>query len=429
MRFIIKNIYRLLIENWKYSLLILFDLVICTTVVFILLQNYFYLKARHDITFYGGEPATIYSVSVEEENMIEALSEGTNRTPYYHNALDMIEEMNSKDLHFFTFEYVPVMPNELSTVSKLDFEDYAHDVSVGSDDMYENYISFINVSEHAFEGLALQVDEGRAFEKEDFYNTDNSKPLAAVLGSNYKDDLKLGDHITYDCGNGKEEMIVVGFLESGSNINIYEESAESLDDYILIPSNAMGFPRNSEVKTEDDVKGQMYGNLVFQSFVSCYDTDVDVQKEVNKITSKYGFYKLETTPINGCANSEAKSVSEKNIKIMLALAVIMTVSCMLSLGGILYSKARKDRAANCVFLCCGIPLYKINLSVILEMVFLAVVSVMPCVAISLREFGDVYIPYWHMGVYIVFVALVSLIPVFVINGKCNLDLMIRNQIK
>ena len=94
MRFVIKNLSRMLIENWKYSLLILFDMVLCSAVIFILLQNYFYLQARHDMMFFGDDPATMYSARIDDENVVEALSESVNRTPFYYNAINMFEEFD-----------------------------------------------------------------------------------------------------------------------------------------------------------------------------------------------------------------------------------------------------------------------------------------------------------------------------------------------
>lgn len=429
MRFVIKNLSRMLIENWKYSLLILFDLVLCSTVIFILLQNYFYLQARHDMMFFGDEPATMYSAKIEDENVVEALSEGVNRTPFFHNAIDMFEEFNKSNIKFFSYKFIPVDPDSLLLESGSNLEEFAVTEKDQVDGSDYSFIPVTSVSENTIEGLELKISDGRSFMKDDFYNTDSDTPLAAVLGYSYKGKVDLGDKIVFENGHDREELIVVGFLKEGSALYAYGIEQENYDNSIFVPTDGMTFPRNSEVKTADDVDKERYGNLVCGSFVYCEDTDIDVQKEINKITSKYGFFMFSVTPINGSAFSEAKEVSEKNIRLMLVLAVIMTIACVLSLGGILYSRAIKDRATNCIYLCCGIPLYKINLSVIIEMVVLAVISVMPCVAISLREFDAVFIPYWHMGVYIVFVAFVSLVPVFVINGKCNLDLMIRNQIK
>ena len=166
---------------------------------------------------------------------------------------------------------------------------------------------------------------------------------------------------------------------------------------------------------------------MISGYLYCPDENIDVQKEINKYTSKYGFYQLTVLPIDGTAFSETKSISERNMLLIGVLAAATTVICMISLGGVLYNRSLDDRRTYCIYMSAGIPIWKINLSLILEMIFWMVISLMPVIALSLYEFQTLMIPIWQIAIFEIIVMAVSIAPSLRVNFKCNLDLLIRNQ--
>ena len=72
-------------------------------------------------------------------------------------------------------------------------------------------------------------------------------------------------------------------------------------------------------------------------------------------------------------------------------------------------------------------MWKINISLIMEMIFWMIISLMPVISLSLYEFQTLMIPIWQIALFEIVVIAVSIAPSLRVNSKCNLDLLIRNQ--
>ncbi len=282
------------------------------------------------------------------------------------------------------------------------------------------------LSEYALDGMGLKISEGRWFNKEEIDHPFDCERVPVVLGSDFKDAFDIGDVLVSNARGLYDEAEVIGFLESNSILEYYKITEGGFNGVIILGSNA-DFPRETEDPRFGPPANRERIRTLINGFLYCPDESIDVQKEINRYTSKYGFYQLTVSPIDGTAFSETKSISERNLLLIGVLAVSTTVICMISLGGVLYNRTLDDRRTYCIYMSAGIPLWKINLSLILEMLFWMVLSILPVIALSLYEYQTLMIPLWQIGLFELIVMAVSIAPSLRVNSKCNLDLLIRNQ--
>ena len=414
MKFIFKSIQRSFTSQIHYNMVIILNLVFSIAVVFILLQNYYFLKEKHDEFFSWDHPATTYQLSLDTDYMIQYLSDGLNHTPMFYSGKEMIKELNSGNMKTYNFAYTSFAYGDLKGSSGYDFSGKLDE---------EGNITGVYLSPNAFEALGLKLAEGRAFTQDDFENFDHGKAESVILGSNYSGIFKTGDEIVFKHEEVTDKAVVIGFLEPNTVFGFFGSS--SADDILIFPGIYTSFPREEQVDHET-VERMVYTDFA-DSSLYCDDPSIDVQKEINRLTAKYGFYMLNAEPIDGTAYSETKTVSERNMFIMLVLAIITTIIATVSVGGILYVKAIKDRPANCIYLSIGIPLWKINLAAAIEMFIYAGVAVCPSIGLSIREYGRLLIPAWQIAISALFIPAIGLLPLIFANRKCNLDLMIKEQ--
>ena len=416
MKFIIKNIKRAMLLHWRLNLLILVDLVLCTAIIFVMMQNFAFAKEIQDAFFSGNQAAEHYVFALNRDYDESFLNDVENKTPMYDIAKTVREEIFASP-NFLAYTSMQHTFN-LSDISNP--EDFPEDLVYIDETPYiDGYI----YSENAAEAFNLHVSEGRLLTSSDFNNLDISQPVSVLLGSDFQSVFQLGD-VVLTCGD--DAAVVVGFLEPNSFVAEYGSSIPntlSLNKSIIFP---LLFPRDPETLSPEyyeriSIRVLDYGNLVVS------DPTIDVQSEMNKITAKYGFYPIEVFPLDGTAISNAKIISEKNVALLLMLGIVSTVICLIALSSVLYKRTLKDRATFCIYLTSGIPLWKINVSLLLEMSFWLILSILPSISISIIEYGKLYVPLWQILLYTGTIMMVSLAPVFVIIGKSNLDLMIRNQ--
>lgn len=88
------------------------------------------------------------------------------------------------------------------------------------------------------DNFALEIDEGRWFDKSEFENT-YDEVIPVVLGNSYKKYYKLGDVISSETMTddefGNEKVRVTGFLKENSIVSSNQKFIK-LDEYIVFPS-------------------------------------------------------------------------------------------------------------------------------------------------------------------------------------------------
>ncbi len=441
MKFYTKNFTRSVFSHPKENLIILFDLIISTAVVFVLIQNFYFLKEKHDEFFSDDRPAKTYQINIDENMRAIVEADFKSKGPIYDIGMKLYEEINSTSFKTFrNFSYC------ISVASDYDEETIN---KIKELNLYMKPITVLQITDHELDGKGLKLSEGRNFTIDEFDHPYSCEYVPVIMGSNFKEVFNIGDRIIYETKVIHDEAVVVGFLEENS-ADEYFGIKRSLNDCFMIPtgpefprderynpnckeivSNAEDYKKtvmNEEdyIRKDDQVKRERIRSLI-SGYLYCPDENIDVQKEINKYTSKYGFYQLTVLPIDGTAFSETKSISERNMLLIGVLALATTVICMISLGGVLYNRSLDDRRTYCIYMSSGIPLWKINISLIMEMIFWMIISLMPVISLSLYEFQTLMIPIWQIALFEIVVIAVSIAPSLRVNSKCNLDLLIRNQ--
>lgn len=416
MRIIIKNIVRSIKSHPKANLLILLNIVFCTLMVFVLLQNYYFLKNHFDLVYSDNQIAQHYSIKMSDEDYQSMLTDSLNHSPMYYvgqKVNDEISSMPHLSLYYFLKSDIALnrfMKRDLfEKFSYLDEGAMRYYQSIGEDGDYE-FVEIMIVTENADEVFNLKLLEGRFFDIND-RDVGNS-PVPIILGNDYADTFDVGDVIEFDC----DKAIVIGILEENMYMSGWG-TIEYLDNQIM---TLCLFPRASE---KEDYKDFEIYDCIF-----CDDPTIDVQKEINRITAEYGYYTYEVNPIDGVEISETKEVSAKNVVLIGLLALIACTICAFSLSSVVYNRTMKDRYIYCIYLCCGVPVWKTNLSIIIEMVMFLGISFCPAYAVSLWEYGTLLVPAWQILLFSAILVFVSLIPVFKINKDNNLDMLIRDRI-
>ena len=418
MRFILKNTFRSLFESPKTIILILINLVLCTSTVFIFFQNFDFVKDQFDSIYYDkGSIARNYAVEfIDAEDDMSFRTDILNRTSMYEVGKKVYQELeDNPNIYFYE-----------QSESYLDLDSFSNgEKLLPFIDEEQDYpcIHLEIVNPNNFKAWNLTIAEGRDFVDEDFENLDLNMPVSVILGNDYKSIFKLGDTIDISYSNlGEDSAIVVGFLDKGA----YYEAFGNLyymDSYMFFP---VVFPRfSSQLKLYEETD---YGFLNKHRRAFVDDPELDFQALVNSITTENGFYTLGCLAFDGVQKNETEDIARRNVILIGLLAVIGGVMCTLSLAAILYNRAYKNRTKYCIFMCSGIPTWKINLSITLEMIFLLLISIFPTIGLSLFEYRQLYVPMWEIVLFTSPLVMISLIPTFIVNRKCNLDLLIRDKI-
>ncbi len=433
MKFYAKNLTRAVFSHPKENLIILFDLIISTAVVFVLIQNYYFLKEKHDEFFGDDRPANTYDISMDQNVMALFEADVKSKGPMYEIGLKLYDEINATSIKIFRdCSYCMAVASDYDEVTISKIKEL---------NLYMKPIEVYQFTDHEFDGKRLELSEGRYFTKDEFDHAYSNDYVPMIMGSDFKGVFNIGDKIIYENNVNYDEAMVVGFLKEKSAFEYYGVM-QNMDNMILIPYGPE-FPRPNRYSPKNKemykVMTSEYMNwldhkvvrvrlrALESGYLYCDDETIDVQKEINRFTSKYGFYQLTVRPINGTAYSETKSISERNMLLIGVLALATTVICMISLGGVLYNRSLDDRRTYCIYMSSGIPLWKINISLIMEMIFWMIISLMPVISLSLYEFQTLMIPIWQIALFEIVVIAVSIAPSLRVNSKCNLDLLIRNQ--
>ena len=424
MRLIINNIFRSVKNHPKANFVILLNMILCTMTVFVLLQNYYFLKDHYDI-HYGNEVARHYGLEMSNDEYRAMSSDKLNKSPMYYIGQEVNREIDSNPhLTLYQSGEIAIPMWLVEDKTKLDaykqVNDYMKEALDNRGEYYEddyiNFIYFMNVPVNAEKVFNLSLKEGRFFTEDDKKTFDPNVPFPVILGNDFAATFKPGDTIALK----GDTAIVIGILEDNMYMSLWGH-VEYLDDRILTVLPIV--PRDFSKSMEDYYI--LYEEL---NQVYCDDPTMDVQKEINRITAAYGYYTYETNPVDGIEISETKDVSAKNVALIGVLALIACIICTCSLSSVLYNRTVQDRSVFCIYMCCGIPLWKINLSLIIEMVIFLGVSFFPTYALSILEYEKLLVPAWQILAFSGIIVLVSLIPVFKINRENNLDMLIRDKI-
>ena len=419
MRTVIINTYRNMFKSIKRNLTIFLNMVICTLAIFILLQNYYFLKDRHDEYFNSGSVARNYNIWFENVDDYGIYSSDYfNKTAMYYVGQEVLKELESDPGVILYSSSNPSYALE-EFVDGPDLSPYAVEDPIFG----ELKIEQVLVSLHAQDAFQLKCASGRLFEEKD-YGIDRTEPVPAVLGYNYQEVYKVGDIIHMKNEHYDDKAIVIGFLEKYSSLTAWK-NVISLDNTMILAGD---FPRPSE---EDDFYAKSSANgflTVDEPNIYVKDETLDLQKLMNSITAKNGFYTLSVIPTDGVEITETKGISEKNVMLIAIMTAVTGIICLITLGMVLYNRALEDLSTNCIYLLCGVPLWKINASIILEMMIWAALSCVPAIVISQLEYKKFLVSPVLLFAFAAIVSFIALIPTLRVLKKVNLDMFVRDRI-
>ncbi|MBR5180982.1 MAG: ABC transporter permease [Clostridiales bacterium] len=402
----------------------MFNMVLCNAAVFIFLQNYEYLKTSFDSLYYDKDKiAKCYAlefsgIDAQDSNNshMDFITDVINRTPMYAVGKKVYKELEDNP-HIYFYE------NCVSGIHLDNIENGEKLLPFIDEEQPQPEIHIEFVNENNFTAWNLKIVEGRDFDTDDFENLNRNNPVSVILGNDFRSVYKIGDTIKIrDEYFGDDSAVVIGFLNKGA----YKEEfgqLYSMDNYMFCP---IIFPRDeSGIRDYEELDGLF---LDKHRRVLVDDPSIDLQSLVNEVTTKNGFYTLVCSALDGTEKKETEEIARRNVFLIGSLATIGGVICTLSLATILYNRAFRNRSKYCIFMCSGIPIWKINISITLEMLILLVISIFPTIGLSIYEYGKLYVPVWQIIVFTLPIIFVSLIPTFMVNRKCNLDILIRDKI-
>jgi len=417
MKFLSKNILRTVVTHWRANMLIFADLALCTAIIFIMLQNFSFSKASYSSTLTDSVKAERYSINVESEDYDSDL---LNHNAMYDISVLVRDEI-FQDEYWTAYTGLCMSDLYISKSSAPEkFPD--HFVEIAAEAEAEATPAdkiilpgYLVLGTEFFNANGLTVSEGREFSESDFGVV--AGPLPIIMGHEYANYYKLGDILS---SNG-DQAVVVGFLKENSFI--VGAVGPDINRSVIFPQS---FPRPSEITSASLQKQQLFFTF-YGGILAVKDPNTDVQEEINRITSKYGFYPIAVSSMNGDAVENTEIVSSKNLTLLLILAVTVSALSIVSVGTILYRRTQKEMPTICIYLLSGIQAWKIGLSMFIEMCFWGVLAVFPTVALSNYEYGAMYIPLWQIICFVMLIVTLSCLPVLKLTKKVNLDQFIRSR--
>ncbi|MCR4598529.1 MAG: ABC transporter permease [Acetatifactor sp.] len=131
---------------------------------------------------------------------------------------------------------------------------------------------------NVFDLFQIQLSQGRGFEQEDYTLTPSGR-ISIILGSNYRNQYKVGDRVFISFVFAEREAEIVGFMEEGSNV-FYRDRFINLDRYVIMP-----------IFENDDYEGQTIFNFSTNYFYVLRNSGLIVtklsKKGIESIISKY----------------------------------------------------------------------------------------------------------------------------------------------
>lgn len=415
MSFYFMNIKRLIFAHPRVNVIIFMNLTLTSAVVFIMLQCFYDIKSQNEFYYYD-RSAKIYQIQVDQELSGFVESDLHNKTSLYDIGLRLYNEINTTELKTFNTNAIAI------STEGFDDETQRKVNKVINSSVIDAY----GFSDYALEGMGLELSEGRWFTSTEFNNTNDIEMVPLIMGNNFAEVFCVGDIIIYEAGSIKDKAIVIGFLSEHTNIEYYGVGQGSFDDAIIMTETAR-FPRTEANYLSDEAINRERVRTLTSGYLYCPNEEIDVQKEINRHISQYGFYPLEVKPVDGISISEIGTIQKRNVFLVGVLAIVTTFICVASLCGTLYNRTLDELRITCIYMSVGVPLWKINLSLILEMLLWIALSIIPLLSFFIREFKTIMVPGWQIVLYEGIIVTVALAPSITFNNKCCIDYLIRNH--
>lgn len=186
-------------------------------------DNKFYLFLQDEFDENGN---SILSDFFKQEDSLDRLY---NFNKILHSRYDYIEVMYQPIEYIGEYSYnLDFVNGYLDSGKSVDLSNQK--VKINNKYEYITPLNTVQLDYKAYEHFNLNINEGRNFQKSDFYI---SQEVPIILGKNYSELYKIGDNIEFYYLGVKIKAKVIGILSQDNNINYIKNI--SFDNYIIMP--------------------------------------------------------------------------------------------------------------------------------------------------------------------------------------------------
>lgn len=279
-------------------------------------------------------------------------------------------------------------------------------------------IKSIQVSNNCFTKFNIRLLNGRYFSDNDF-NFTNKEKVPVLMGYEYKDYFKIGQELECNYIAKNFSLVIVGFLEMDSNIQMGNNNPLYLDRYIIMPSiNCNYKPADYEEKL---FQIRHYANKTGGFLEIDQDTSVSYIKLIlDNMSSECSLNKYDMfTQDVVFFNSFAVSTKQMWDAIMLLGLLLLLFSSIIFI--IVFTKAiSRNIPVYCSYLLSGARFITIRICILFEAGAIIITS-------NIISFLLLFTIYGHVFSYRIFTALLSII-IFVITAFIIMKILNKSRL-
>lgn len=292
-------------------------------------------------------------------------------------------------------------------------------------------VKAIFISEEVINLNHLQIDQGRAFNKEEYTYKENTKAVPVLLGSGYRGTYHLGDTMHIFIYLKELECQVVGFLDSSQKIMTANQPEVILDNYILLPTLKFSDGLVDSLLRNPDNKLFIKASLLAKanSLILSESSPLEIRNILDEIAVSTGFRDFQVIGANSMAMNALVSMTKANILNIYILAVVLFVTTLLTFFYTLSLKTKRNVDTFIVMLISGANMRHIQKHVRNEFLLMSVIGVvipiLPFFYITGGSFSSLAM--YLIGSLIIVLALTLLIGQYI--KKIFADLNIVQRLK
>ena len=426
MKFIRKEVSRTLLTHWRYNLLLLLVLSASILMSYIVLYNTSILLEQS-----GEFDSEISGKRYFQISLTESGYETIGNSEKMHSQIGIIEQRIHEsplwdDFFFFLSDFGLEYSEDGEKILPEIFEE---GYEVGQLNDFNPNIQVLKamvLSPNAFPAFGIDVSEGRLFQEEDLYLYEEKGDYTSVLlGAAYKDYYKIGDIIQGKMYSDDSKLEVVGFLEEGEMfISPFNVGLTSLDRYIICPVHTQRIMLEGSIENDPEM---VYGALVGGGMLSVSDPSVNVQQEMNTITSINGFPAIQCTPWGAPYLHAIENISQRNVYLFAALSIILCILSVVSIARVMIKKTEMNMPSYATYMMSGICPRSILIAVALEASIISLLAIIPPIWISYLQFRAMPVPIYALLIVSFLITTISLLPALKLIAGVNLDLIARRK--
>lgn len=264
------------------------------------------------------------------------------------------------------------------------------------------------------ETYGIVPESGRSFTDEDFEPIHSGDTVAIILGADYKEYYKLGDHIKGDMFIANVQFEVVGFFEKGAAIKLIDmgkSTFKELDSFVMIP--LCDYP--NEIGADDVSEQSFIYGMKICGFSYTDRSPDSIQSEINRICGEVGFEpKLQVQSATNYEDAELMMDMNELTNIAFAISGILIVFSVMTFGITMVNNIRNNMRYYAVLITNGYTYIDIA-KIILAVPFLVETAALISGFIVLLIVGDkAYLSLLLIGT--LFAALIALMIFLIISA-------------